>query len=238
MGALGGKLMEWNYEGDRGPDKWKNICSAFYQAETGSLQSPIALNDDPQLLSISQDLLTFNYSKTVFETSFFNHTVHLSPKTKEKTNIIEFNHKKYFLEDLHFHFPSEHEINQKSFPLEFHLVHRSVHNELLVVGVTVLPSERPINTTLAALDDKALNAGGGLSVPIDLDRLLPENKQFYHYTGSLTTPPTSGPVEWIVFRQQSFMRQGLLQAFKKNIGKTNRPLQPIKNRPIYLSIDE
>ncbi|MER2175737.1 MAG: carbonic anhydrase family protein, partial [Carnobacterium sp.] len=83
-----------------------------------------------------------------------------------------------------------------------------------------------------------LNAGGGLSVPIDLDRLLPENKQFYHYTGSLTTPPTSGPVEWIVFRQQSFMRQGLLQAFKKNIGKTNRPLQPIKNRPIYLSIDE
>lgn len=174
----------------------------------------------------------------MFESSFFNHTVHLSPKTNEKLNTVIFDHKRYFLEDLHFHLPSEHEINHESFPLEFHLVHRSVKNELLVVGVTVLPSERPMNTVFAAVDERALHprvAGRGLTVPIELTRLLPENKQFYHYTGSLTTPPTLGPVEWIVFSQQTFMRQGLLQAFKKTVGKTNRPLQLIMNRPIYLS---
>lgn len=238
METLGGKQMEWNYQGDRGPDNWKTICSAFYQAETECLQSPIALDDDQANLTISQYALRFDYKRTLFESSFFNHTVHLSPKTNEKVNFVTFNHKKYFLEDLHFHLPSEHEINQESFPLEFHLVHRSVKNELLVVGVTVLPSERPMNTTLAAIDERALHpriAGRGLTVPIELSRLLPEKKQFYHYTGSLTTPPTSGPIEWIVFRHQTYMRQGLLQAFKRNVGKTNRPLQPRSGRPIYLS---
>lgn len=230
--------MEWNYQGDRGPDNWKTICSAFYQAETESLQSPIALDDEHINLTISEQSLTFNYNKTAFETSFFNHTVHLAPKTNEKINTVTFNHKKYFLEDLHFHLPSEHEINQESFPLEFHLVHRSVINELLVVAVTVLPSERPMNTVLAAVDERALNprvVKRGLTVPIELERMLPENKQFYHYTGSLTTPPTSGPVDWIVFRHQNYMRQGLLQAFKRSVGKTNRPLQPIMDRPVYLS---
>ena len=230
--------MEWNYQGDRGPDNWKTICSAFYQAETESLQSPIALDDDQITSTISQQSLIFNYNKTLFESSFFTHTVHLSPKTNEKLNTVIFNHKRYFLEDLHFHLPSEHEINHESFPLEFHLVHRSVKNELLVVGVTVLPSERPMNTLFAAVDERALQprvAGRGLTVPIELTRLLPENKQFFHYAGSLTTPPTSGPVDWIVFRHQTFMRQGLLQAFKNTIGKTNRPLQPIMNRPIFLS---
>lgn len=230
--------MEWNYQGDRGPDNWKTICSAFYQAETESLQSPIALDEDQITSTISQQSLIFNYNKTLFESSFFTHTVHLSPKTNEKLNTVIFDHKRYFLEDLHFHLPSEHEINQESFPLELHLVHRSAKNELLVVGVTVLPSERPMNTLFAAVDERALQprvAGRGLTVPIELTRLLPENKQFFHYAGSLTTPPTSGPVDWIVFRHQTFMRQGLLQAFKRTIGKTNRPLQPIMDRPIYLS---
>ena len=238
METIGGKLMEWNYQGDRGPENWKTICSAFYQAETESLQSPIALDDDQIKLTISEQSLAFNYHKTAFETSFFNHTVHLAPKTNESVNTVIFNHKKYFLEDLHFHLPSEHVINHESFPLEFHLVHRSVKNELLVVAVTVLPSERPMNTVFAAVDERALNprvVERGLTVPIELKRLLPKNKQFYHYSGSLTTPPTSGPVDWIVFRHQNYMRQGLLRAFKRNIGKTNRPLQPINDRPIYAS---
>lgn len=88
--------MEWNYQGDRGPDNWKTICSAFYQAETESLQSPIALDDNQTNLTSSQHSLRFDYNRTLFESSFFNHTVHLSPKTNEKVNFVTFNHKKYF----------------------------------------------------------------------------------------------------------------------------------------------
>ncbi|ALV21238.1 carbonic anhydrase family protein [Carnobacterium antarcticum] len=230
--------MDWYYEGERGPEHWKDICQAFKTAEEGSLQSPIQLSEKEVTDKISQQSLTIRYHTTRFETSFFNHTVHLRPLSGGELNSIFFNHKRYILEDLHFHLPSEHEINHESFPLELHLVHRSRENELLVLGITVLPNKEPANPEMARMDSLALNpriSGRGLEVPIDLANILPAKQQFFHYSGSLTTPPTSGPVDWIVFRHQAYMRKGLLQAFKENVGKTNRPLQPAANRPIFLS---
>lgn len=231
--------MDWNYEGEKGPENWGAICPAFKEAEDGSLQSPVPLKDTLATDKISKRMLSVSYTKTVFESSFFNHTVHLNPIAGEKVNSVFFNHKKYSLEDIHFHLPSEHEINDQSFPIEVHLVHRSQINELLVLGVMMLPNDkRPINLQMAKIDKKALNPSisrKGLHVPIDVERLLPDQQQFFHYTGSLTTPPTIGPVEWIVFKYPGYMRQGLLQAFQETIGKTNRPLQSVAGRKIYLS---
>ncbi|MCA9766642.1 MAG: carbonic anhydrase family protein, partial [Carnobacterium sp.] len=217
---------------------WKNICKAFEKAENTSLQSPIQLCEKTTEEFTYDKPFATRYQFTQFETSFFNHTVHLTPLASEELNVLFFDHKKYVLDDIHFHLPSEHQINHESFPLEMHLVHRSKDNELLVLGITVLPNKEPANFEKSRLDSLALNprvSGRGLIVPVDVAKLLPSKKQFFHYTGSLTTPPTIGPVNWIVFKNQTYMRKGLLQAFKENIGKTNRPLQPLGNRVVYLS---
>ncbi|MGX7418720.1 carbonic anhydrase [Carnobacterium gallinarum] len=230
--------MDWDYTGARGPEHWKDICDIFKEAEEGSLQSPISLKQTEISSYIHAGLLQFDYHQTTFETSYYNHTLHLAPIAKEKVNHVVFNHKRYVLEDIHFHLPSEHLIDDQSFPLEFHLVHRSPKNELLVIGVMAEPTTIPLNEKMANLDKKALNpriSARGLLVPIDLMNLLPYNLDYFHYSGSLTTPPTSGPVNWIVFQFPVYMRQGLLKAFKEQIGQTNRPVQPRKNRPIYLS---
>ncbi|SEK38877.1 carbonic anhydrase [Carnobacterium iners] len=230
--------MDWYYEGERKPENWKNICEAFKKAENTSLQSPIQLCEKTTEKFIYQKSLATRYQLTQFETSFFNHTVHLTPLANEELNVLFFDYKKYILDDIHFHLPSEHQINDESFPLEMHLVHRSRDNELLVVGITVLPNKEPANLEKYRLDSLALNpriSGRGLFVPVDVAKLLPLKMQYFHYTGSLTTPPTIGPVDWIVFKNQTYMRKGLLRAFKENVGKTNRPLQPLRNRTIYLS---
>lgn len=230
--------MDWYYEGNRKPENWRNICEAFKKAEDENLQSPIQLCDQNARKSDFHNLFNTRYHLTQFETSFFNHTVHLTPLASEELNVLFFNHKRYILDDIHFHLPSEHQINQKSFPLEMHLVHRSKENELLVLGITVIPNKEPANLEKSRIDSLALDpriSGRGLLVPVDVAKLLPIRKQFFHYTGSLTTPPTIGPVDWIVFKNQTYMRKGLLQAFKENIGKTNRPIQPLGNRIVYLS---
>ncbi|WP_034550116.1 carbonic anhydrase family protein [Carnobacterium funditum] len=230
--------MDWYYEGERRPENWKNICEAFKKAEEGSLQSPIQLSEQYTKKNQNQKSLNLRYHLTQFETSFFNHTVHLTPLPNEKLNVLFFDYKKYVLDDIHFHLPSEHHINQESFPLEMHLVHRSKDNELLVLGITVIPNKEPANLEKSRIDSLALNpriSGRGLLVPVDVAKLLPIKRQYFHYTGSLTTPPTIGPVNWIVFKNQTYMRKGLLQAFKENVGKTNRPLQPLENRTVCLS---
>ena len=215
--------MDWYYEGERNPENWKNICEAFKKAENDSLQSPIQLCEKNAEKIHYHKTMNTRYHLTNFETSFFNHTVHLTPLSGQEVN---------------FHLPSEHQINHESFPLEMHLVHRSKDNDLLVLAITVIPNKEPANLEKSRLDSLALNpriSGRGLLVPVDVAKLLPIKKQFFHYTGSLTTPPTIGPVNWIVFKNQTYMRKGLLQAFKENVGKTNRPLQPLGNRTIYLS---
>ena len=230
--------MDWYYEGERKPENWKYICEAFKKAESESLQSPIQLCEQNATKIHNQKQFRTRYHLTNFETSFFNHTIHLAPLPNEKVNVLFFDHKRYILDDIHFHLPSEHQINHESYPLEMHLVHRSKDNELLVLAITVIPNKEPANLEKFRIDSLALNprvSGRGLLVPIDVAKLLPIKKQFFHYSGSLTTPPTIGPVEWVVFKNQTYMRKGLLQAFKENVGKTNRPLQPLKNRSVYLS---
>ena len=239
MCILGGMILDWFYEeGPRGPENWKNICAIFHKAENESLQSPINLKEEEVTAEMDGNLLAFDYHATNFRSSFFNHTVHLNPVAGEKINHVVFNHKRYTLEDIHFHLPSEHLINSQQFPLEMHLVHRSAKNELLVIGVVAEPTQVPLNKKLAKIDNIALNprnAARGIVVPILLNQLLPEKRTFFNYSGSLTTPPTEGPVEWLVFKMPVYMRQGLLKAFEEQIGKTNRPVQERKGRPIYLA---
>lgn len=231
--------MEWSYSGETGPECWSGLCPDFKKAEEESTwQSPIPLTETAaQKLAFPTEKLTFNWKRMLFETDFFNHTIHLSPmKNQEKSSIV-FNQKKYVLDDVHAHLPSEHVIDEHSFELEIHFVHRSADNEVLVIGVMVQSRNKKLKEYLLngfqkILTEEELKHHHILE--LNLKRLKPENSPFFHYQGSLTTPPTIGTVQWVVMKNPISLPAEFVEAFKVVIGKTNRPLQAILNRNIML----
>ena len=221
--------MDWEYQGKSGPENWKILCTEFAEAENNVLQSPISLSTQAGIVGDKQTKLAICYINTLFESSFFNHTVHLKPLTNIAKNKLSFKGKNFFLEDVHVHLPSEHQIDGEFYTMEIHLVHYSSQREPVVLAVMIEANEKEedfIHFDLKKVQNQK-------KITIKLARILPQLQNFFYYTGSLTTPPTVGPVKWIIFKDPISLNQRFLTEIKKQVGKTNRPLQPLSGRDVY-----
>lgn len=225
--------MDWDYDGERGPEHWKQLCPAFFEAEEGSLQSPIMLSEKTATKADQQKKARFFYETTRFSTSFYNHTVHLAPLEKEKQNKVLFDDTPFFLDDIHVHLPSEHQIDEHTFAMEIHFVHRSAQQEILVVAVMAEKSMQEKSNQTFSLDHIKDQTQCTLVLP----DWMPQSSSFFYYSGSLTTPPTKGPVNWLVFIEPISLDASLLNDMQQQLGKTNRPLQPIQDRSVHLYSD-
>lgn len=231
--------MEWSYTGKTGPEHWHSLCEDFQKAELETpMQSPIALKTvTAQQAAKKAEKFSYQAEKMTFETSFVNHTIHLRTIHNERKAAACFEGKDYFLEDIHAHLPSEHTIDEKYFQLEIHFVHRSEDNEVLVIGVMAEVGDRDFETeklesyTQFFTED---NLRQQHQLVLDVGKLMPKDSSFFYYVGSLTTPPTEGPIKWIVMDTPIALPEPLISGFEIAIGKTNRPIQDDLNRSIYL----
>ena len=156
------------------------------------------------------------------------HTVELM---YDKGSAIVFDEKKYQLVQFHFHTPSEHKIDTEHYPMEVHLVHQGVDSTYLVVSL--LFEEKKENLFLKNfIADIPKETGDSTETKkeIDLTRLFPGDKRFYTYKGSLTTPPYTEGVRWLIFRQSVGCSKEQIAAFKKIEGFNARKLQPMNAR--------
>ncbi|KAF1296068.1 carbonic anhydrase [Enterococcus sp. JM4C] len=228
--------VEWGYTGDRGPEHWHELCDWYREGATYPYQSPIALHhqsNENQSTLKNQDSttneLSFYYVQEHFTEKEFKNTLHFVPYDTQ--SYVLFRSDKYVLTDIHVHMPSEHQINGQQEGLEFHLVHMNEQGDNLVLGVLFNLSET-----------------GGLDIEKETDVIwdlanhsewfnpivfLPQEKSHFYYVGSLTTPPTVGPINWFVFDTVQPMSRQFIAQFKNEITENNnRPLQPIKDRKI------
>lgn len=136
----------------------------------------------------------------------------------------------YALKQFHFHHPSEHTIDGKSFPLEAHLVHASADGRLAVVGVMF--EEGAANPALERVWATAPGRAGKAAVAFEIDpaKLVPAGSPAYRYEGSLTTPPCSEIVAWTVLAQPLTASRGQLAAFAALFPDNHRPVQPLNRR--------
>jgi len=204
----------------------------------GSQQSPINIVTTEALETDSAALdLTVNYDTEPAFIFFNNHTEEL---LGDSTSTVEFRGEGPFvLQQYHFHTPSEHQIDGVSFPMELHMVNKAPNGDLLVISVLfeygdenpILAeffSNLPSNVTPAAV------AIPGLS--LDIGNIIPSSYGYYHYMGSLTTPPCSETVEWVVLDTHVSVTPAQVQDFASILTlKTpdpynNRPLQAENNR--------
>ena len=222
----------WGYTGAIGPDAWSKLSAEFATCSKGRRQSPIDLVDrDFSPLNLEQ--VKFDYAPAAFQVVHNGHTVEVRPAG---VNQIIARGKNYKLLQFHFHHPAEERFNGKGFALDTHFVHRAEDGELAVV--TVLFEEGAANPELQRLWDympldsnDSLRSGEGVTFnPVSM---LPQDRTKYlQYIGSLTTPPCTEGVVWIVLRQPVTASVEQIALFRKMVGMNARPTQPANGRLI------
>ena len=228
----------WHYEGAEGPDKWGTLSPKFAACGEGQFQSPVDIGDT--VTANETILLKMAFPPAALKIAHHEHVAdginngHTIQINYEGADTLTIANDQYALVQYHFHNPSEHTIRGKHFPMEMHLVHKAANGKLAVVGVLIeegahnaafdpiwanLPKQKGVETHYQA-------------VTVDVDALLPRTRASYRYDGSLTTPPCSEGVRWIVMTTPIQLAADQIRAFTAIIHDNNRPTQPLHNRSI------
>ena len=220
----------WDYKGSQGPGHWGELGEEYKLCATGKHQSPI----DIESPSGNAKLLPIKFHYQDADTVVVNngHTVQLN---FPRGNFVEIDGDHFDLKQLHFHTPSEHKVSGAGYDLEMHLVHQNAQGHLAVVGV--LFEEGPANKALAKLWSELPSSGEKLPEPLLMNpkSLLPPRQVYYHYPGSLTTPPCSEGVAWYVLTQPTTISSKQHEVFTKVIQFNSRPVQAINGRTLVKS---
>lgn len=221
----------WSYEGEEGPEHWGELANEYRMCSEGQNQSPIDLS-----LSVHANLpeLEFEYySQSVVNEINNGHTIQQNVKPGSFLKIPSRN-LSVELKQFHFHSPSEHTVNGKSYAMEMHFVHVDDQGGLMVAGVFVDEGEEhPVLNKLWAFMPH--NPGETREEPIGIEEtnLLPPTRDYFSYGGSLTTPPCSEGVKWVVLKTPIEASAEQIATFKDRVGlATNRPVQPHNARVV------
>jgi carbonic anhydrase len=235
--ASAARPAHWGYEGEHGPTKWGTLDLAYAACDKGKAQSPVDITKagtgtgNPWKLNYESSSLRIAHHEHVTELVDNGHTIQI---TVEEGSTLTTSRDTYQLKQFHFHTPSEHTVDGKSFAMEVHFVHQSPERNFAVVSL--LFAEGATNANLAKLIANFPKAKGESAylpeVKLDLALHLPTNNASYSYMGSFTTPPCTENVEWLVFRDPVMASREQLDAFAARLKPNNRPVQPLNGRTI------
>lgn len=227
--AAGG--AHWEYNGSSGPEKWGVIDPSFELCKTGKHQTPIdieAARADPKALPIR-----FSYKPGSLQLKNNGHTIQADV---DRGNFIEVDGDRYDLVQFHWHAPSEHKVSGLGYDLELHFVHKNAAGRLAVVGV--LYEEGGENKAMGPLWSQLPIDKGQTGAPVRFDpaTLVPKSHLYYHYDGSLTTPPCSEGINWFVMTQSQPVSSQQVDLFQSIVGFSARPVQPLNGRVVTKSL--
>ncbi len=217
----------WGYVGIEGPEHWAMLSPQYMTCETGSKQSPINIHA-PQH-SNAQETLVFEYRPTRIYIANNGHTIQVDYKSN---SMLHVNDRTYHLRQFHFHDPSEHEIEGISYPMELHLVHQNSKGHIVVVSVFL--ELGTANSWIASIWDWMPKTASEKLTPLSMNvaDILPAHTHHYMYKGSLTTPPCTEGVEWILLKESVRISADQRKQFADIIGANARPVQPIHERDV------
>lgn len=140
---------------------------------------------------------------------------------------------RYDLQQFHWHTPAEHEIEGRKSALEMHLVHRAETGAMLVIGVFI--DQGRANTALDPIFRQLPRFTGETRIvpEVHLAGLLPKERQSMRYSGSLTTPPFTEGVQFVVFTKAINLSIRQIGAFRELFKNGNsREVQPLGYREV------
>jgi len=239
VSTLGAQHPHWGYEDGPesvGPAKWGTL-EGNATCSTGTQQTPINLSAGVAALQDLPDL-AFDYWPSILSMTNNGHTLQMTYTGRSSLGRVG-SRETWALAQFHFHAPSEHTVDGTSYPLEMHLVHLGADGApTVVVGVFIREGEE--NAALARAFRSLPVKEGETIVPhgerIYAGALLPADKAFFTYAGSLTTPPCTEGITWYVLRTPIEMSPAQIAAYTKleHLGHTNRPIQSLGGRVVLV----
>lgn len=221
----------WTYQGHHGgPAHWGELDAKFEACAAGKLQSPIDIRG-----AVKADLPALEFSYGSAEPTIVNngHTVQVNLPAGATLKVGE---RSFNLLQFHFHTPSEEAVNGKRFDMVAHFVHRDAAGKLGVIGVLFKSGKphagyEPVFAHLPRPGEKITVE----ELTLDLAALLPTDKGYYSFDGSLTTPPCSEGVSWMVLKKPVELGPQQIAAFRRLFNANARPIQPTNGRLIQES---
>lgn len=227
MAFASNQHAHWAYQGHGGPKHWGELESSFEACARGSAQSPVDIRNP-----VKADLpaLDFQYAAAAPTLVNNGHTVQVNLPAG---NNLVVDGKKLELLQFHFHTPSEEAVAGKHAAMVAHFVHKDEDGKLGVVAVLIQPGKTnpawaPIFAHLPRVGEQVTVDG----LSLDLPALLPAKKGYYSFEGSLTTPPCSEGVKWMVLKEPVKLSPQQIKAFRQVYNANARPLQPLNGRVV------
>lgn len=219
----------WTYEGEHGPSHWSELDKNFTECRLGHAQSPIDIRG-AEAKADAPDL-EFQYHAMPLALINNGHTVQVS---ESGAGTLTIGGHAYTLVQFHFHTPSEERIQGKSYDLVAHLVHTDEAGRLAVVAVLFKAGHE--NAALKTVFDNMPVAAGPEhkveGVQFNVADLLPATHGYYHFLGSLTTPPCTEGVAWYVLKTPVEASRAQIGLLHKLYNHNNRPVQALNGREV------
>jgi len=228
--CYGAEGAHWTYAGATGPAKWSSLDKGFTLCKTGTAQSPI---DIPDADARKGDLppLLFNYKPSPLRIVDNGHTIEVNYAPGSFVSVAG---KRYELVEFHFHKPGEQKVDGKGHDMEAQLVHKDPEGKLIVLAVLLDAGKE--NRLIKTLWDNLPQDKGKErvvdAVKINALDLLPQNKGYYTFAGSLTTPPCSESMMWFVLKTPVQASAEEIARFGRIYPMNARPVQPRNDRDI------
>ena len=197
----------WSYTGANDSAHWGDLSKDFAVCKTGKQQSPV---DFSSVKAVKGKQVVYRYDTSDYKVENNGHTLQATPQGKPQTVMFKGKH----------------------LPMEAHFVHQAEDGTLAVVATVFKPGKN--NPALTALVAKKLKTGESVQLKgLDIQTLLPEDTKSFHLKGSLTTPPCSENVTWVVFETPVQAGEAQMKAMRAIIGSANnRPVQPLNGREV------
>jgi carbonic anhydrase len=218
----------WDYSQSRGPTHWGDLKPEFATCKNGHHQSPVDIRN-PQKADLPP--IEFGYMPSPLRIIDNGHTIMVNYGSG---SFMSVGGKKYALKQFHFHRPSEEKINGRNYDMAIHLVHADEQGKLAVVAVLLQQGEdNPLVRELWKDLPKQKEREELLaSVQIDVTGLLPADRGYYTFSGSLTTPPCTEDVAWFVLKHPVTISSAEIEQFSTLYRDDARPTQPLYDRVV------
>ena len=221
----------WDYYGDDGPDHWGRLHPDWKTCAEGLEQSPVALPDGKA--GLAAERFTLHYQATAGRLSGRTHTVQVDMAPGSRLIL---GNRPFSLKQFHFHTPSEHLWSDVAEAGELHLVHVADSGEITVLAVALRPdAEQAFPESFWSWLQAAKPAEVLTLDPADL---IPRRSRFLGYRGSMTTPPCTEGVRWLLAMKPMAIRSEERRWLEQRMGRNARPVQPLGSRTVHTVLRE
>ena len=220
----------WSYAGKSGPINWGRLDPANSACSQGREQSPVDIRGARADKGLTPLDFHFLSGPVTMENTGNQIVAHIRPGGTLTAEGVQ-----YQLQDIVFHHPSEHPVKGQFTDMDLDMMYKSADGKAAAVSVRLTLERGSANAIIASLWEHMPAAPGGkeeVSEPVNMGGLLPPDRSYWTYTGSLTNPPCTEGVRWYILEQPLSVSREQVRQFVSMFRINSRPLQETRGRKI------